>query len=85
MAKGKPQIDPRSWDAVHIPDWMKDYASSMGYRKMTAVQASCLPQFLEKGADVVVEVCQQLLPHVAAPRLEQSPSSALDRFFGASC
>lgn len=56
MAKGKSQTDPRSWDAAHIPDWMKSYASSMGYRKMTAVQASCLPQFLEKGTDVVVEV-----------------------------
>lgn len=56
MAKGKSQTDPRSWDAVQVPDWMRDYASSMGYRKMTAVQASCVPQFLEKGTDVVVEV-----------------------------
>jgi len=56
MSKQKSGIDPRSWDAVNIPDWMKSYASSMGYRKMTAVQASCLPQFLERGADVVVEV-----------------------------
>ncbi|PKS07002.1 hypothetical protein jhhlp_005599 [Lomentospora prolificans] len=55
MGKEKSGIDPRSWDAVNIPDWMKSYASSMGYRKMTAVQASCLPQFLERGADVVVE------------------------------
>src|SRR5690606_21418988 len=58
MAKGKSQTDPRSWDAVPIPDWMKDYVSSMGFRKMTAVQASCLPQFLDKGKDVVVEVWQ---------------------------
>ncbi|CAI4217229.1 unnamed protein product [Parascedosporium putredinis] len=55
MGKEKSGVDPRSWDAVNLPDWMKSYASSMGYRKMTAVQASCLPQFLEKGADVVVE------------------------------
>lgn len=56
MVKGKSQTDLRSWDAAQVPDWMKDYAESMGYRKMTAVQASCLPQFLEKGTDVVVEV-----------------------------
>lgn len=62
MAKGKSQTDPRSWDAVHIPDWMREFASSMGYRKMTAVQASCIPQFLEKGTDVVVEVCPDPLP-----------------------
>ncbi|SPO03372.1 related to RNA helicase SPB4 [Cephalotrichum gorgonifer] len=51
----KAKTDPRSWDAPYIPEWMRSYASSMGYRKMTAVQASCVPQFLEKGTDVVVE------------------------------
>ena len=75
MVKAKAQTDPRSWDAMHIPDWMKSYAASMGYRKMTAVQASCMPQFLEKGADVVVEVCYR--PYPALPTRAETHLSVL--------
>lgn len=56
MGKARNTPDTRSWDCVNIPDWMKTYAACMGFNKMTAVQASCVPQFLERGADVVVEV-----------------------------
>lgn len=49
--------DPRAWDALTPPltEWILDAISSMGFPRMTPVQASTIPLFI-KNKDVVVEV-----------------------------
>jgi len=56
--------DPRAWDALTPPlaEWILDAISSMGFTRMTPVQASTIPLFI-KNKDCVVEVC--LLTDVA--------------------
>jgi hypothetical protein len=48
----------RAWEALTPPlsEWIVDAVSSMGFEKMTPVQANCIPLFLGN-KDVVVEVC----------------------------
>jgi hypothetical protein len=50
--------DPRAWDALTPPvaEWILDAVSSMGFHRMTPVQASTIPLFIQN-KDVVVEVC----------------------------
>jgi len=50
--------DPRAWDALtpSLAEWILDAISSMGFARMTPVQASTIPLFIEN-KDVVVEVC----------------------------
>ena len=47
----------RAWDALTPPlaEWILDAVSSMGFRRMTPVQASTIPLFMSH-KDVVVEV-----------------------------
>lgn len=49
--------DHRAWDALTPPlaEWLLDAISSMGFSRMTPVQASTIPLFLGN-KDVVVEV-----------------------------
>ncbi|KAF8246915.1 DEAD-domain-containing protein [Wilcoxina mikolae CBS 423.85] len=51
-----PPKDPRAWASVNPPlsQWMLDGLSSMGFEKMTPVQASTIPLFMGN-KDVVVE------------------------------
>ncbi|KAL1899948.1 ATP-dependent rRNA helicase spb4 [Ceratocystis pirilliformis] len=52
------KADPRAWKTIQpaLPSWVLDYAEASGFAKMTAVQASVLPQWISKrGTDVVVE------------------------------
>lgn len=46
----------RAWEALTPPlaEWILDAVSSMGFKRMTPVQASTIPQFM-KHKDVVVE------------------------------
>ncbi|CAF9923617.1 MAG: ATP-dependent rRNA helicase spb4 [Alectoria fallacina] len=46
----------RAWEALTPPlaEWILDAVSSMGFKRMTPVQASTIPQFM-KNKDVVVE------------------------------
>lgn len=55
--KAAPVKDPRAWDALTPPlaEWILDAISSMGFARMTPVQASTIPLFLGN-KDVVVEV-----------------------------
>ena len=48
---------PRAWEALTPPlaEWILDAVSNMGYRRMTPVQASTIPEFM-RNRDVVVEV-----------------------------
>jgi superfamily II DNA/RNA helicase len=50
---------PRAWQALTPPlaEWILNAVSSMGFAKMTPVQASTIPLFLGN-KDVVVEVYQ---------------------------
>ena len=52
----KPQ-STRAWDALTPPlaEWILDAVSSMGFQRMTPVQASTIPLFMAH-KDVVVEV-----------------------------
>lgn len=52
-----PKKDPRSWDSLNppLPEWILDAVSSMGFARMTPVQAATLPLFMGN-KDVVVEV-----------------------------
>ncbi len=59
MAPGdREKKDPRAWDALTPPlaEWILDAVSSMGFSRMTPVQASAIPLFTGN-KDVVVEVC----------------------------
>lgn len=49
--------DPRAWDALTPPlaEWILDAITSMGFGRMTPVQASTIPLFMGN-KDVVVEV-----------------------------
>lgn len=51
-----PPKDPRAWTSVDPPlsQWLLESLSSMGFAKMTPVQASTIPLFLGN-KDVVVE------------------------------
>ncbi|KAA8574915.1 hypothetical protein EYC84_004152 [Monilinia fructicola] len=53
---GEKKKDPRAWDALTPPlaEWILDAISSMGFEKMTPVQASTIPLFMGN-KDVVVE------------------------------
>ncbi|EKG16791.1 RNA helicase ATP-dependent DEAD-box conserved site [Macrophomina phaseolina MS6] len=55
MAPEKPK-NPRAWDALTPPlsEWVLDAISSMGFERMTPVQASAIPLFMGY-KDVVVE------------------------------
>ena len=46
----------RAWEALTPPlsEWILDAVSDMGYRRMTPVQASTIPEFM-RHRDVVVE------------------------------
>ena len=48
----------RAWDALTPPlaEWILEAVSDMGYKRMTPVQASTIPEFM-RNRDVVVEVC----------------------------
>lgn len=52
----------RAWDALTPPlaQWIIDAVSDMGFKRMTPVQASTIPEFM-KNRDVVVEVCNLIL------------------------
>ncbi|PNY26130.1 ATP-dependent rRNA helicase SPB4 [Tolypocladium capitatum] len=58
MAAGKvpSKRDPRSWGALTPPlaEWILDAVSTMGFSRMTPVQAATMPQFMGN-KDVVVE------------------------------
>lgn len=49
--------DPRAWDALtpSLAEWILDAIASMGFGRMTPVQASVIPLFAGN-KDVVVEV-----------------------------
>jgi ATP-dependent RNA helicase DDX55/SPB4 len=55
--RGEEGKDPRAWEALTPPlaEWILDAVSSMGFTKMTPVQASTIPLFMGN-KDVVVEV-----------------------------
>lgn len=61
MAPGKiaAKRDPRAWDALTPPlaEWILDAVSTMGFPRMTPVQAAAMPYFMGN-KDVVVEVSQ---------------------------
>jgi ATP-dependent RNA helicase DDX55/SPB4 len=50
--------DPRVWGSLTPPlsGWILDAVASMGFGRMTPVQASTIPLFMGN-KDVVVEVC----------------------------
>jgi ATP-dependent RNA helicase DDX55/SPB4 len=54
--------DPRAWDALTPPlaEWLLGAISSMGFARMTPVQASVIPLFTGN-KDVVVEVSYSAL------------------------
>ena len=47
----------RAWEALTPPlaQWILDAVSDLGYKRMTPVQASTIPEFMQN-RDVVVEV-----------------------------
>ena len=49
--------DPRAWDMLRPPlaDWILEAINTMGFARMTPVQASTIPLFMGN-KDVVVEV-----------------------------
>jgi ATP-dependent RNA helicase DDX55/SPB4 len=53
-----PKKDPRAWDALTpgLAEWILDAIATMGFERMTPVQASTIPLFMGN-KDVVVEVC----------------------------
>ena len=55
--EGEKKKDSRAWDALtpSLAEWVLDAISSMGFEKMTPVQASTIPLFMGN-KDVVVEV-----------------------------
>lgn len=58
-AEPKPIVttSPRAWEALTpaLAEWILDAVSSMGFKRMTPVQASTIPLFMAH-KDVVVEV-----------------------------
>lgn len=68
----EPKLDPpkgasRAWEALtpSLSEWVLDAVSTMGFTRMTPVQASTIPLFLGN-KDVVVEVIQTLICEWAA-------------------
>lgn len=61
----KPQ-STRAWEALTPPlaEWILDAVSSMGFKRMTPVQASTIPLFMAH-KDVVVEVREELFNAIA--------------------
>lgn len=59
MGPGAEKKDPRAWEALTPPlaEWILDAIVSMGFARMTPVQASTIPLFMGN-KDVVVEVCK---------------------------
>lgn len=57
LPKEAPKKDPRAWDALTPPlsEWVLDAINTMGFPRMTPVQASAIPLFMGN-KDVVVEV-----------------------------
>jgi ATP-dependent RNA helicase DDX55/SPB4 len=59
MAPGKvaSKKDPRAWASLtpSLPEWILDAVSTMGFSRMTPVQAATMPHFMGH-KDVVVEV-----------------------------
>jgi superfamily II DNA/RNA helicase len=55
--KNPPSKASRAWEALtpELSEWILTAVSSMGFEKMTPVQASTIPLFMEN-KDVVVEV-----------------------------
>ncbi|CCX06437.1 putative DEAD/DEAH box helicase [Pyronema domesticum] len=55
-AANVPKVDPRLWSSINPPlsPWLLDAVSSLGFEKMTPVQASVIPLFTAN-KDVVVE------------------------------
>jgi ATP-dependent RNA helicase DDX55/SPB4 len=53
----KANKDPRAWGALtpSLAEWVLDAISTMGFERMTPVQASTIPLFMGN-KDVVVEV-----------------------------
>ena len=56
-SKAPPALYSRAWEALTPPlaEWILDAVSSMGFNRMTPVQASTIPLFMGH-KDVVVEV-----------------------------
>lgn len=61
----KPQ-STRAWEALTPPlaEWILDAVSSMGFKRMTPVQASTIPLFMAH-KDVVVEVREEAVNAIA--------------------
>ena len=59
---GPPKGASRAWEALtpSLSEWILDAVSTMGFTRMTPVQASTIPLFLGH-KDVVVEVIQALI------------------------
>lgn len=74
--KSAEKKDPRAWDALTPPlaEWILDAISSIGFTRMTPVQASTIP-CLTGNKDVVVEV----RPIFPAPELLTKVSPGCDR------
>ena len=55
--RAMPKSSSRAWDALEpaLAEWIVDAVTSMGFQRMTPVQASTIPLFLAH-KDVVVEV-----------------------------
>lgn len=66
----KPQPTSRAWDALTpaLSEWILEAVSSMGFERMTPVQASTIPLFTGN-KDVVVEVWQLFMSGKARIRL----------------
>lgn len=60
----KPMVttSPRTWETLtpSLAEWILDAVSTMGFKRMTPVQASTIPLFMAH-KDVVVEVQLDLL------------------------
>jgi ATP-dependent RNA helicase DDX55/SPB4 len=57
VAPPRGRSNPRAWDALTPPlaEWILEAVSTMGFKRMTPVQAATMPHFLGN-KDVVVEV-----------------------------
>jgi ATP-dependent RNA helicase DDX55/SPB4 len=64
MVPDNQKKDPRAWEALTPPlaEWILDAIASMGFGRMTPVQASTIPLFGLGNKDVVVEVCESTPP-----------------------
>lgn len=56
-APGTALAPSRAWEALTPPlaEWILEAVADMGYKRMTPVQASTIPEFM-RNRDVVVEV-----------------------------